>query len=566
MKTDHLITKKARPRWIKLLYILAIIALTLIILNIVASSIATRKIRNILQKSHPCVTVDFDYTRVNILNRSVKIGGVELKSDTTVPDFRIHINQIKISGIGILRLITGKSASIRKVELKKPEIKGNLDYLVNFKKTDKAIAQDTVSSETKKAFTVHVHKIHLADAKIDSVIIPGVFPFQDIENANIKLYDFDLFLGDDKAEYTLGDAIVEMKKAQFRLPGDYYNIDFRNLHVRMKDSTIHIDSFNLTPNYGKYKFGNVKGIQTDRFEVRIGKLGIHGFDLNSVLKNKGLLIREIAIDGLLLHVFRDKRLPFDYTNFPPLPQQALNKLKFPVAVNDILVSNMFVEYSEINNVSNDPGVIFLDDLKIAVNNFANRQSNPTEANIVINGEGMLLGECPVVVEFILPINTVNDTFYFNGAASELDMAKLNQMVQPLTNVHVTSGNLAAAEFHGSANGEYSGGTFKMLYQDLAFEILKGADVNEPAKPKAFLSFVAGTVVRESNPIADHDPKIVEMYFERDKNKGFFNFFWKSLLSGIKSTALPGHNINKEDKDRQDRNDKKNKPRKRDKKS
>lgn len=547
------------------MYVVAILALVIIIINIIASNIADTKIRKALQKNYPGLSIDLNNVRVNIVNRSVKLSGIELLPDTSSLDFRINIGELKITGIGIFGLISGKSADIRKVELKRPEIKGNLDFLINRNKDKKAVNHKTGTPDTGKSFSAHIHKIYLADARFDSVIMPGIVSFQDIENATVKLYDFKLNTGADSTHYTIGDALMNLETARITLPGDYYDIKFSGLQIRMKDSIVKIDSFNMIPRYGKYEFGKVKGKQTDRFEVGIGKLGIQGFDMNTMLKNEGLLVRNININGLLLHIFRDKRLPFDYTNFPPLPPQALNKLKFPFTVNHINVSDMFVEYSEVNNVSDNPGIVFLTDLKINVINLANRQSNSTKENILIQGEGMLLGECPVKGDFTLPINAINDTFYFSGAAGELDMTKLNQMVKPLSNVQITGGNLHSAEYHGSANGDYSGGTFMMLYKDLSFEILKGKNKDEPAKAKGFLSFVAGAVARDKNPMPGNDPKIVEMYFERDKNKGFFNFFWKSLLSGIKSTALPGHNINQE-KDQKDKDDKRKKSRRGDKKS
>lgn len=534
--------KGPKPWWLKLIYVFAIIALIVLTLNVIVSYIATKKMRSAAEASSSGLAIDFNYVRVNILNRSVKVSGVNIKPDTAVADFNINIDKVKLSGIGILKIFSGEGASIRKILIKEPVVKGNLDYLFSLKAEKK---QDTIEKQGEE-FSISIHRIILEDLQMDSVMIPSKLPFQDVSGLTMEIRDIILKATDDRIDYSVGDAELIVDDSRFLLPGEFYNIEFFKLDVSLSDSSVIIDSFRLIPNYGFYEFGRKKGIQTDRFVVGIDKLSLQGLDLEKAIRNEGIYARDLDLQKLFLKVFRDKRIPFDYNNFPPLPQQALNKLSFPVLIKHAEVSNTFVEYAEINDVSDSPGNVQVTDLSIDIDNLANRASNTEIEDITVSGEGKLYGSCEIVAEYIFPIYACNDTFFFNGTAENLEMSKMNQMVTPLTNMEITGGMLHKASFNGSANPVYSGGTFEMLYNDLSFEILKGNTRDEPEKPKGFLSFVAKRVVRSNNPIGNHDPKVVTMFFKRDINKGFFNFYWKTILSGIKFTALPGNQIKVQD--------------------
>jgi len=51
-----------------------------------------------------------------------------------------------------------------------------------------------------------------------------------------------------------------------------------------------------------------------------------------------------------------------------------------------------------------------------------------------------------------------------------------------------------------------------------------------------LTEVVNLLLSDSNPNEDGKMKHGVIYFERDPSKGFFNFVWKSILSGIKSSV------------------------------
>jgi hypothetical protein len=50
---------------------------------------------------------------------------------------------------------------------------------------------------------------------------------------------------------------------------------------------------------------------------------------------------------------------------------------------------------------------------------------------------------------------------------------------------------------------------------------------------------ANTYIYSNNPVkADHAPRRVDYYVQRDQNKGFLNLLIKSIIQGIKETVIP----------------------------
>jgi hypothetical protein len=88
----------------------------------------------------------------------------------------------------------------------------------------------------------------------------------------------------------------------------------------------------------------------------------------------------------------------------------------------------------------------------------------------------------------------------------------------------------------NANNTLATGLMTFRYQDLAINI-------QPTMPGTWnhvepwlLTVAANLFLEGGNPNEDGKVRKGIIYFKRDISKGFFNFVWKSTLSGIKSSV------------------------------
>jgi len=81
---------------------------------------------------------------------------------------------------------------------------------------------------------------------------------------------------------------------------------------------------------------------------------------------------------------------------------------------------------------------------------------------------------------------------------------------------------------------------EFLYKDLKVVVIKKQkDSHGEIKDARFLSAMAGAVIIKNNPIKDKPARICKMFFVRDPNKGFFNYIWKAVQSGLVHTLISG---------------------------
>ena len=75
---------------------------------------------------------------------------------------------------------------------------------------------------------------------------------------------------------------------------------------------------------------------------------------------------------------------------------------------------------------------------------------------------------------------------------------------------------------------------EFFYQDLDVSLMK----KNPKKEWGFVSLLANSLTFTNNHAPGKDIKIVEIGYERDKNKGIINNVGKHIQSGMIRTILP----------------------------
>ena len=75
----------------------------------------------------------------------------------------------------------------------------------------------------------------------------------------------------------------------------------------------------------------------------------------------------------------------------------------------------------------------------------------------------------------------------------------------------------------------------MKYEDLKVDVLKRDDDSKKIEKKGLTSFLANTIVKNSNPDKGNLRKETPHY-DRDIQKSFFNLVWKTIFTGMKETV------------------------------
>jgi hypothetical protein len=135
--------------------------------------------------------------------------------------------------------------------------------------------------------------------------------------------------------------------------------------------------------------------------------------------------------------------------------------------------------------------------------------------------------------FAFPLNPRN-LYYAEGTLDNLDLTQLNPTLENLAKVRIASGTMNSMHFNFDYSDDVSNGSVMMLYENLKMMALKEKEqVEEKHGLKSFILNVLFARKNKKDEVrtAKRDGTI---NFERDKKRSIFNYWWKSLATGIKS--------------------------------
>lgn len=313
-------------------------------------------------------------------------------------------------------------------------------------------------------------------------------------------------------------------------------ISMAGLHLSTGNSTLAIDSFKLKPNYSDYEYSRRLGYQTDRIEMNTVKIEVERLDFKTLFEERKVVAGQVEIYGLTFDDYRDKRVRFPAWNRPPMIQQAIRKISFPLAVDTVILTGGKVTYREQNG--DEAGMIVFDRMEVLARNFiSDSETISPGAELIAAGSTYLMGKAKVEGEFRFPLQSLTDTFFFQGKAGKVDMTLFNPMVSRVAPVRIKSGVVDSLNVHWiRGNDTYANGLLDLYYHDLQVELLK--------EKKDFLNRAGTDLIQLLLDMAlpQEDPgyfgyhRSGYIWNKRNDEKGFFNFYWRSLLNGLKSGA------------------------------
>ncbi|MFC2101460.1 hypothetical protein ACFLS7_00530 [Bacteroidota bacterium] len=374
---------------------------------------------------------------------------------------------------------------------------------------------------------------HYKNETADSAITMSLYKL----NTTISRFSYDsthsqkrastLFFCDDIDLETGGYTVVTKDSMN--------TLSIAGLHLSTGHSTLEIDSFRLKPNYSDSIYSRKLGYQTDRMEVTTGTIVLERLDFKTLLEERKMIAGLVHVDGMTLDDYRDKRVKFPYWKRPPMIQQAIREISFPIIIDTLSLTNGEVTYIEQDG--EEPGMIFLNKMEVLARNFTTDSLLIANgAELIAHGSTNLMGKAKVEGEFRFPLNSLSDTFYFKGRAGQVDMTLFNPMVSKVAPVRIKSGVVDSVNIHWMrGNGTYANGLLDLYYQGLQIELLKKKRNFWNRAGTEMLQLLVDMATPQENPGYFGIHRSGYIWNRRDEEKGYFNFFWKSLLTGLMSS-------------------------------
>ncbi|RZJ30293.1 MAG: hypothetical protein EOO18_11565 [Chryseobacterium sp.] len=136
---------------------------------------------------------------------------------------------------------------------------------------------------------------------------------------------------------------------------------------------------------------------------------------------------------------------------------------------------------------------------------------------------------PMLVNWKFDTANMRDQFTISGYIKNLPAVDITPFIKPYMNITAT-GTITSLDYDFKGNNDIMNGKFRITHKDLKVTLLD----KETKQKKKFLSGVANLLVKKDS---QKFPESVDVYVERNKERSFFNMYWKGIEDGLKKTLL-----------------------------
>ncbi len=373
-----------------------------------------------------------------------------------------------------------------------------------------------------------------------------------IDDAILKLYSsskpdttlaihFDIEITDistnQKRKFSFQNTYFEklslnIRKSRWNTANGLYSVIIDSAKVNTQDNNINIHQFNFKTRYAKYEAGHKKGVETDWFDFLIQNIELNNVDFEKAFGSKLLILSTFKIGYFKGTAFRDKRLPFPQKPDTPLPQEVIENLGFGFYSDSLILEKADITYQEHVENATTAGEVSFNNLHAELYQVGNIDSLKTAPTRLV-AQTNVMNKPLLKAEIIFP-GKQNKNYKVSGNVTSTNMNIFNPMLIPNASFKVKKGKIEALDFNFEYNNLSSSGNLNFEYNDLKIEVINPKN----QKGKAVKSFIINQLaIKDNNIPGKKSYKTGEIKFERDRKKSIFNYWWKSLLSGIKDTVL-----------------------------
>lgn len=472
----------------------------------------------------------------------LELDSVAIFPDETADNNRVKIDllaeRILLSGFLWKSLLLDNAIVLDSAELRKVTIHSMSPSLDSLNLNSK---EEIKRKKGKDYTSIQVNHIDLDDLSIENRDIGNDSSRLEIAGLSVTANDFTLTsedLEDPKALFDVEMIAGKIKHASIHF-NEYRNeIITKNLTFSKEKRSLSIDSIRLDNKWGKYKYVNDFRLETDWVELEKGSLELVNMNYDAYFRDGIIEAEKLLAKDIKIAVFRDKRKADNTQKRPKMIHKIIGGIPKDLHVDMIKMENGYVSYEERpDNEAPIAGQIYFDQIDAEIINITNipkMLDMHSELNLKANARIMGKGNVDLNVTYFLQDSTGG--FTMNGHVKNLDLTAINPMLRPATQVEVRSGVIDDLSFDIKGNDIEGTGDLIMKYHNLAIDIRgksygKGQNVFQ--KIGSFLT--NKLVIRSENPNKKGELKTGDIYFKRDQSKFIFNYWWKMILSGMRST-------------------------------
>ena len=334
-----------------------------------------------------------------------------------------------------------------------------------------------------------------------------------------------------------GQLLKKNVSAWLRIPQGQFidsNTTLQWYNARYNNTTrsLSLDSFIYHPTQPLDTVLAKAPYQLDYITFKTGDVTIDGLDVAQYEMDSSFIAQSITINAPLLTVYRDKLQPLNPNRKDKLlPVEMIRNMSLPVAIEEINIKDGLIVYGERNGKSRKEGTFFLNNVNGKVSHIKNSNLEDDDSLMLQLNAGLM-----DAADLSLTLNqSYSDSlsgFLLQAQIGGTDLAFLNTVLAPLSNVKIASGVLDSLSFKAVGRKDVALGEMQMFYNGLRIKLIKGGDPEVSTFWQEAASVLANTfLIRRANK-----ERKGLMYFKHLPKQSFVNYIIKTTVSGIATSV------------------------------
>ena len=471
-----------------------------------------------------------------------KITGTNFSFSMLNPQRRTVYTYFLINNMSLshINLSTGKNNELCIKKWSVPEIWVNI---INNNPAKRKRSLPFLRSNFFSRYTHILNSIHVDSSIFNNVNISyqydNMSKLINIKNLGISTNDIQLGnrLSGKSSDALFGTMFINLNDRSIISGDSMYTFRTRDIRVNLAKRKISFDSITLTPRFNRKDFFARAGYQTDRITLYGKSAILDNFDPNDLLNNHFLHFGNLRLNNFSLRFERDKHYPRKKV-VKPMLIGLLNRIPYKFRIDSVQLHNSLISYFEYEVKSKNPGIFFIDNFNVLAENMTNDLSR-IDSNMVlkVHGSGKLMKQANLDFALVMPYFAPHRQWWFSAEAGQIDLTQFNLLTENVLGITIISGKGSLQVPMITGNETFAKGSVNFMYKKLK---LRFYSRKKAQKSKGFFSpfanFMMNNILIKSNnpPFLGHMKKGI-VYYERNPEKSFVSYLWKSNLSGILST-------------------------------
>ncbi len=485
------------------------------------------RIQSAINKSTGAYLIKIEKVHISFIRSGIDLKNITLQSklkETVEQDITGEIESLSIRGINLVKALFKKDIDIGEVTFFNINLAGKISF----------------PEESGQAGTspVNIRVDNLIFDQIDlDIASDSTAQSYELKKGGLRISGIQVGKHDTLSPAIIG--IMEFEASEFTTvsPDSMYTISVTDINYSATTNTLAAGIFSVNPNYSYYEFTARHQFETDRIEALFSRVSVHGFSAVNFITSGDFISSYIEIGEVDMNIFRDKREEFKHVDKPPL-QDLIYDYPGNIHIDSIAVLGGGITYREHAPEANDHGMISFNSFNAIISRISNDTIYKTkEAFMEFSAEALLMDAARITLLFKAQIYDSQNTFTLQGTLSGMEVAALNPILENNAFIFVESGRIDGMNFSLTANNQKATGSISLLYHDLKIKQKNKKTDETSGLKEQFISFIANMVIINENPKQGKEVRMGTIDFERDPEKFIFNYWVKSLLSGIKSSLI-----------------------------